>query len=388
LKRVRDGGRDEIMYLEGSDQHRGWFHSSLLESCGTRLRAPFDVVLTHGFTLDEQGRKMSKSLGNVTVPQKVIGEAGADILRLWVASVDYSDDQRIGPEILKSITDNYRKLRNTLRWMLGSLAHFENKQVDTSERPELERYMLHRLAEVAAEVSEAYREFDYKKVVALVTSFMTTDLSAFYFDIRKDVLYCDPPSSLARRSALCIINEIFERVVIWLAPILAFTCEEAWLSRHRSEDGSVHTELFPGTPSDWRDDALAAKWRKIRNVRRVITGALEIERAAKRIGSSLEAAPIVYIEDAAVRAALEKIDFAEICITSEIEIRAGQGPADGFRLDDMPGIAVLPKLAEGRKCARSWKISRLVGTDAEYPDVTPRDAQALRELRAVEAVEA
>jgi isoleucyl-tRNA synthetase len=332
---------------------------------------------------------MSKSLGNGTVPQKVISEAGADILRLWVASVDYSDDQRIGPEILKSITDNYRKLRNTLRWMLGSLVHFnEDERVAMRERPELERYMLHRLAEIAAGVSEAYREFDYKKVVALITSFMTTDLSAFYFDIRKDTLYCDPPSSAARKSALCTIDEVFERVVIWLAPILAFTCEEAWLSRHPSEDGSVHTELFRETPSNWRDDALAAKWRRIRNVRRVATGALEIERAAKRIGSSLEAAPIVYIEDAAIRHALDDIDFAEICITSDIEIRAGKGPADAFRLDEVPAIAVVPKQAEGRKCARSWKISPLVGTDSEYPDVTPRDARALRELRAHEAVHA
>ncbi|MGA8601539.1 MAG: isoleucine--tRNA ligase, partial [Beijerinckiaceae bacterium] len=371
LKRVRDGGRDEIMYLEGSDQHRGWFHSSLLESCGTRLRAPFDVVLTHGFTLDEQGRKMSKSLGNVTVPQKVISESGADILRLWVASVDYSDDQRIGPEILKSITDNYRKLRNTLRWMLGSLAHFKkNEYVPSRERPDLERYMLHRLAESAGSVTEAYAEFDYKKVVALITSFMVSDLSAFYFDVRKDTLYCDPPSSVARKSALATIDEIFERVTIWLAPILAFTCDEAWLARYPSEHGSVHMHLFPQTPRDWRNDALAAKWRVIRNVRRVVTGALEIERAAKRIGSSLEAAPVVYIEDAATRAALDGIDFAEICITSDIELRAGQGRADAFRLDDVSGVAVEPQRATGRKCARSWKISPLVGSDPEYPDIT------------------
>ncbi len=389
LKRVRDGGRDEIMYLEGSDQHRGWFHSSLLESCGTRLRAPFDVVLTHGFTLDEQGRKMSKSLGNVTVPQKVISESGADILRLWVASVDYSDDQRIGPEILKSITDNYRKLRNTLRWMLGSLAHFKkNEYVPSRERPDLERYMLHRLAESAGSVTEAYAEFDYKKVVALITSFMVSDLSAFYFDVRKDTLYCDPPSSVARKSALATIDEIFERVTIWLAPILAFTCDEAWLARYPSEHGSVHMHLFPQTPRDWRDDALAAKWRVIRNVRRVVTGALEIERAAKRIGSSLEAAPVVYIEDAATRAALDGIDFAEICITSDIELRAGQGRADAFRLDDVSGVAVEPQRATGRKCARSWKISPLVGSDPEYPDITPRDAQALRELKAAELMRA
>jgi isoleucyl-tRNA synthetase len=375
------------MYLEGSDQHRGWFHSSLLESCGTRLRAPFDIVLTHGFTLDEQGRKMSKSLGNVTLPQKVIGESGADILRLWVASVDYSDDQRIGPEILKSITDNYRKLRNTLRWMLGSLAHFhESERICVRKRPELERYMLHRLGDVAQGVSDAYAEFDYKRVVALITSFMTGDLSAFYFDIRKDTLYCDPPSSMARQSALATIDDIFERVVVWLAPMLAFTSEEAWLSRHPSQDGSVHTQLFPQTPADWRDDALVAKWRTIRDVRRVVTGALELERAAKRIGSSLEAAPIVYIENDAIRAALEDVDFAEICITSDVDIRAGQGPTDAFRIDEVAGVAVVPKRAEGRKCARSWKISPLVGTDPEYPDVTPRDAQALRELGAFQSV--
>jgi isoleucyl-tRNA synthetase len=359
----------------------------LLESCGTRLRAPFDVVLTHGFTLDEQGRKMSKSLGNVTVPQKVISEAGADILRLWVASVDYSDDQRIGAEILKSITDNYRKLRNTLRWMLGSLAHFAASERNaTQERPELERYMLHRLGNLANGVAEAYAEFDYKKVVALISSFMTGDLSAFYFDIRKDTLYCDAPSSMARQSALATIDDIFERVVVWLAPILAFTSEEAWQSRHPSREGSVHTQLFPQTPADWRDDALAAKWRTIRDVRRVVTGALELERAAKRIGSSLEAAPIVYIEDAAIRAAVEDIDFAEICITSDIQIRAGRGPADAFRLDEAAGIAIVPERAEGRKCARSWKISPLVGSDPEYPDVTPRDAKALRELHALQSV--
>jgi isoleucyl-tRNA synthetase len=389
LKRVRDGGRDEVMYLEGSDQHRGWFHSSLLESSGTRLRAPFDVVLTHGFTLDEQGRKMSKSLGNVTVPQKVISESGADILRLWVASVDYSDDQRIGTEILKSITDNYRKLRNTLRWMLGSLAHFkEEERVAIEEYPELERYMLHCVAEISAGVSEAYSEFDYKKIVALITSFMVSDLSAFYFDIRKDTLYCDPPSSVARKSTLATIGEIFESVVIWLAPILAFTCEEAWLSRYPSEHGSVHMQVFPPIAADWSNDALAAKWRTVRNIRRVVTGALEIERAAKRIGSSLEAAPIVYIEDVAARAALGGIDLAEICITSDIEIRAGEGPADAFRLDDVQGVAVVPQRAEGRKCARSWKISPLVGSDPDYPDVTPRDAQALRELGVTELVRA
>ena len=381
---LRDGGPDEVMYLEGSDQHRGWFHSSLLESCGTRGRAPYDAVLTHGFTLDEHGRKMSKSLGNVTVPQKVIAEHGADILRLWVGSVDYSDDQRIGPEIIKSITDNYRKLRNTIRWMLGSLAHFnESERVAAKDMPELERLMLHRLAELDAHVRAAYTAYEYNRVVTALTSFMTGDLSAFYFDIRKDALYCDAPSSVTRRAALTVIDEIFRRVVTWLAPVLAFTCEEAWLSRYPSEDGTVHTQIFPATPAEWRDEALAAKWKTIRNLRRVVTGALEIERAEKRIGSSLEAAPVLHIADEATRKLAESVDFAEICIASSLTIAGGEGPTDAFRLPDVAGVAVVPQRAEGRKCARSWKISPLVGSDAEFPDVSPRDAQALRELKAM-----
>jgi isoleucyl-tRNA synthetase len=381
---LRDGGPDEVMYLEGSDQHRGWFHSSLLESCGTRGRAPYDAVLTHGFTLDEHGRKMSKSLGNVTVPQKIIAEHGADILRLWVGSVDYSDDQRIGPEIIKSITDNYRKLRNTIRWMLGSLAHFnESERVALADMPELERLMLHRLAELDGHVRAAYAAYEYNRVVTALTSFMTGDLSAFYFDIRKDALYCDAPSSLTRRAALTVIDEIFRRVVTWLAPVLAFTCEEAWLARYPSEDGTVHTEVFPVTPADWRDEALAAKWKTIRNLRRVVTGALEIERAEKRIGSSLEAAPVLHIADEATRKLAESVDFAEICIASGLTIAGGEGPAAAFRLPDVAGVAIVPQRAEGRKCARSWKISPLVGSDAEFPDVSPRDAQALRELKAM-----
>src|SRR5215210_44074 len=291
-----DGGPDTVMYLEGSDQHRGWFHSSLLESCGTRGRAPYDVVLTHGFVLDERGEKMSKSKGNVTAPQDVIKDSGADILRLWVAASDYSDDLRIGREILKTFVETYRKLRNTIRWMLGSLHHFrEEDRVAPEAMPELERFILHRLDELDCDISEAYAAFDYKRVVALLNSFMTSDLSAFYFDIRKDALYCDPISSTRRKSALTVIDETFRRVVTWLAPILAFTAEEAWLARDASENGSVHLETFPETPAEWRDRGLANRWADIRRVRRVVTGALEIERAQKRIGSSLEAAPIVLI---------------------------------------------------------------------------------------------
>ncbi|WP_036296130.1 isoleucine--tRNA ligase [Methylosinus sp. PW1] len=382
IKRKRDGGADEVLYLEGSDQHRGWFHSSLLESCGTRGRAPYDIVLTHGFTLDEHGHKMSKSKGNVVAPQKVIADAGADILRLWVASVDYSDDQRIGPEILKSVTDNYRKLRNTIRWMLGTLAHYRaDEKVAHADLPELEQLVLHRLSELGEEVAAAYAEFDYKKVVALLTPFLTSDLSAFYFDIRKDALYCDPPSSAKRKAALTVVEEVFRVVTTWLAPILAFTAEEAWLSRY-PDAASVHLETFADLPASWRDEALAEKWEKLRAIRSVVTGALEIERAQKRIGSSLEAAPLVHVADADLRAALTGVDFAEICIVSDIAIDAGEGPAEAFRLPEVAGVAVVPRRASGVKCARSWKYFDAATAQADYPGVTPRDAQALRELTA------
>ncbi len=384
IKRAHDGGPDTVMYLEGSDQHRGWFHSSLLESCGTRGRAPFDVVVTHGFTLDEQGRKMSKSLGNTVAPQDVIKQSGADILRLWVASCDYWDDQRIGPEILKNAVETYRKLRNTLRWMLGNLAHFqEADRVAFGKMPELERLMLHRLAELDALVRKAYAEYDYKRIFAALSHFMTTDLSAFYFDVRKDALYCEPVSSVTRKACLTVLDHLFRCTVIWLAPMLCFTAEEAWCERYRDSEASVHLELFPDVPKAWRDDALAEKWRKVRLVRRVVTGALEIERAGKRIGSSLEADPIVHVSDPKLAEALLSVDLAEICITSAATLVEDEGPAQAFRLPEVPGVAVVVNLAEGRKCARSWKISSAVGSDPQFPDVTPRDAQALREWDAM-----
>ncbi len=383
IKRAVDGGADEVMYLEGSDQHRGWFQSSLLESCGTRGRAPFDVVLTHGFTLDEKGRKMSKSLGNQTFPQDVIKASGADILRLWVASVDYADDQRIGPEILKTVSDNYRKLRNTIRWMLGTLAHYEpGNAVGFEGMGEIERLMLHRLAELDEKVREAYAAFDYARVIAALSAFMNADLSAFYFDIRKDALYCDPTSSVKRRGALETIEHIFRAVTLWLAPILVFTGEEAWSSRDPNAK-SVHLEQFPSLPQAWRDDALAAKWELVRRVRSVVTGAIEIARADKQIGSSLEASPRVYISDPALAGALEGVDFAEVCITSSIDIEtAAPAPEDAFRLADTPGVAVVVERAQGIKCARSWRYFDPATADPEYPDVTPRDAAALRELAA------
>ncbi len=384
IKRKLDGGEDTVMYLEGSDQHRGWFQSSLLESCGTRGRAPFDVVLTHGFTLDENGRKMSKSVGNTVEPQKVIAQSGADILRLWVCATDYADDQRIGPEILKNTIETYRKLRNSIRWMLGTLHHFRpGDAVAPAEMPELERLMLHQLAGQAAIVREAYAAFDYKTVVASLSAFMNTELSAFYFDIRKDTLYCDPPSSLARKAALTTIDILCDAILKWLAPVLSFTSEEAWRMYRPDAEPSVHLTLFPEGLEAFRDDALAAKWEIIRDVRRVVTGALEVERAAKRIGSSLEASPLIYVSDKTIFNTLFDVDLAEVCITSNAMATNDEAPADAFRLNEVPGVAVVVEKAVGTKCARSWKILPTVGEDAEYPDVTPRDAQALREWKAL-----
>jgi isoleucyl-tRNA synthetase len=384
IRRKVDGGSDTVMYLEGSDQHRGWFQSSLLESCGTRGRAPFDIVLTHGFTQDENGRKMSKSLGNTIEPQKVIAQSGADILRLWVCATDYADDQRIGPEILRNTIENYRKLRNSIRWMLGTLHHFRRgEEVAHAEMPELERLMLHELAEQASIVRKAYAEFDYKTVVASLSAFMNTELSAFYFDIRKDTLYCDPPSSLARKAALTAIDIILDAILRWFAPILSFTADEAWQLYAPDAEPSVHLALFPDGLEAFRDERLAAKWEIIRNVRRVVTGALELERAAKRIGSSLEASPLVYVTDKKTFETLFDVDLAEVFITSNAMVTNDDPPPGAFRLNDVPGVAVVVEKAVGTKCARSWKILPTVGDDAEYPDVSPRDAQALREWKAL-----
>ncbi|PLK71945.1 isoleucine--tRNA ligase [Rhizobium sp. TH135] len=370
------------VYLEGSDQHRGWFHSSLLESCATRGRAPYNAVVTHGFTMAEDGRKMSKSLGNTVTPQDVMKESGADILRLWVMNTDYWEDQRLGKTIIQTNIDSYRKIRNTVRWMLGTLAHDHGDEIAYADLPELEKLMLHRLSELDQIVRKGYDEFDFKRIVRALSDFANVELSAFYFDIRKDTLYCDAPSSLKRRSALFVIRKLFDCLVLWFAPMMPFTTEEAWLSRDPNAE-SVHLEQFPTVPGDWSNEAVAEKWKGVRAVRRAVTGALEIERKEKRIGSSLEAAPVVHVADAELLKALDGLDFAEICITSDIQVVAGEGPDEAFRLDDGTKVAVEPKLAEGTKCARSWKITRDVGSDPEYPDVSARDAQALRELAAL-----
>jgi isoleucyl-tRNA synthetase len=363
LRDRADGMRPASLYLEGTDQHRGWFQSSMLQACGTIGRAPYEAVLTHGFTLDEKGMKMSKSLGNTVAPQDVVSQYGADILRLWVAQTDYTVDQRIGPEILKGTADSYRRLRNTMRFLLGALAGFDAaERVVPAAMPELERWVLHRLAELDRIVREGYAAFDFQHVFQQIFTFCTVDLSAFYFDIRKDCLYCDAAADPRRRAARTVLEALHARLVTWLAPILPFTMEEVWLERFPGDESSVHLEDFPDTPAAWADPGLAARWERIRRVRRVVTGALEIERRDKRIGASLEAAPVVHVADPGLAALLRGIDFADICITSGLAIEEGAGPEQAFRLDDVPGVAVEPLRAEGRKCARCWKVLPDVGT--------------------------
>jgi isoleucyl-tRNA synthetase len=374
------------LYLEGSDQHRGWFHSSLLESCGTRGRAPYDAVLTHGFVLAEEGVKMSKSTGNVVAPQEVIEQYGADILRIWVVASDYSDDLRIGPEILKHQADAYRRLRNTLRYLLGNLDGFdESERLPAAEMPDLERFILHRLAELDATVRRCCAEYDFHAMFTQLHSFCAVELSSFYFDIRKDTVYCDRTDSVDRRAARTVMDALFSCLTAWLAPVICFTAEEAWQTRFPDGDGSVHLRLFPDVPADWRDDALAAKWRRVRQLRRVVTGALEKARADKTIGASLEAAPVVYIDEswADLR---DAVDWADICITSDVSFAdfAGHAAHDGgtFALDDVSGAAVGFARAEGGKCVRCWKVLPEVGAVPGHEDICGRCADAVAHYHA------
>ena len=375
------------LYLEGSDQHRGWFHSSLLESCGTRDRAPYDGVLTHGFVLAEAGEgktkgkaeKMSKSKGNIVAPQEVIKQNGADILRIWVVASDYSEDLKIGPDIIKHQVDAYRRLRNTLRYLLGNLDGFdEAERLPVDQMPELERWVLHQLVELDALVRRCCEGYDFHALFTAVHNFCAVELSAFYFDVRKDVLYCNRPDDVVRRAARTVLDELFSCLTSWLAPIVCFTAEEAWLTRYPDGD-SVHLRLFPDTPKEWRNDALAEKWNAIRAVRRVVTGSLEIERAEKRIGSSLQAHPTVYVGNQ-YAPALENLDLAEIAITSGIEVIEGSPPDGAFTLDDVADVGVVAGLADGEKCARCWRVLPEVGTLSDHPDICNRCADAVGKI--------
>ncbi|HSE78767.1 MAG TPA: isoleucine--tRNA ligase [Alphaproteobacteria bacterium] len=375
------------LYLEGSDQHRGWFHSSLLESCGTRGRAPYEAVLTHGFVLDEQGRKMSKSLGNVVSPQEVVGKTGADILRSWVVSSDYSEDLRIGPEVLKQQAETYRRLRNTLRYLLGNLDGFDGaERLEPKDMPELDRWVLHRLWELdrllrrTVAEKDAPEYFRFNVFFTALHNFCAIDLSAFYFDIRKDSLYCDRPDALRRRAARTVLDHLFNHLTAWLAPVLCFTTEEAWQTRFPGDNDSVHLRIFPTVDDAWRADALAAKWEKIRELRRVVTGAIEISRAERRLGAALQAAPEVFATADHVRA-LSGLDLAEIAITSSATLHAHAAPDGVFTLPDVPGVGVIVHLASGDKCERCWRVLPEVGRHQRHATLCERCIDAVDHLR-------
>ena len=358
------------LYLEGSDQHRGWFMSSLVEAVGTRGVAPFKAVLTHGFVNDEKGRKMSKSLGNTTAPDEVADKYGADILRLWVMSSDTTEDLRIGPEILKQQSELYRRMRNTLRWILGSLDGFsETERVATADMPELERWVLHRLTELDTKFRAAVQSYDWTGVYPDLHNFCAVDLSAFYFDIRKDALYCDRPDSLRRRASRTVLDHLHRYLCRWLAPVLCFTAEEAWCARFGapsgSDDTSVHLELFQTPPADWHDDALAAKWETVRAIRRRITVPIEECRKNNVIGSSLQAAVELPL-NADHANLLDEAAWSEIAIVSSVTLVPDTGE---------PLSRVTP--ASGEKCARCWRVLQEVGSNAAHPSLCLRCSDAV-----------
>jgi len=365
------------LYLEGTDQHRGWFHSSLLESCGTRGRAPYEAVLTHGFVMAEDGQKMSKSLGNIVSPQEVVDQYGADILRLWVVGSDYSEDLRIGPEIIKQNADIYRRLRNTLRFLLGNLNGFAaEERLAVAEMPELERWALHRVWEMDKLLRKACDDLEFHPFFVELHTFCSVELSAFYFDIRKDSLYCDAADAVRRRSARTVLDALFDCLTAWLAPFACFTAEEAWLSRNPGDTESVHLRLFPEIPEAWRDESLAEKWDVVRRLRRVVTGALEIERAAKRIGSGLQAHVRIFAPQS-YQEATEGLDLAELCITSGAEFVDGAAPADAFTLAEVSDVAVVVGPATGEKCERCWQVLEEVGSRTDHPTLCHRCADAV-----------
>ena len=382
------------LYMEGSDQHRGWFQSSLLECCATRGMAPYKQVLTHGFIVDADGKKMSKSIGNTIEPEQIQKQYGIEILRIWTASGDYTEDLRISDEIIKGSVESYRKLRNTVRYMLGALDGWtEAEALPREEMPSLERWVLHRLAELDGHIRAAYDVYDFKRIMSLLINFCGVDLSAVYFDIRKDSLYCDPRFETQsawddktatygnrRRAARTVMAAVLERLLTWLAPIMPFTMEEAFLESHiKDRAESVHLLQFADTPDGWKDEALAARWAKIFTVRRVVTGALEVERREKRIGASLEAAPKVHIADQNLIDAFKGESPADIFITSGAElIHTSNGNGGGFTLDDTDGVVVYPVKADGIKCARSWKYFDPATADPAFPDITPRDALTVK----------
>lgn len=333
------------LYLEGSDQHRGWFQSSLLQSCGTRGRAPYKAVLTHGFTMDAKGMKMSKSLGNTIDPLTLIKDSGADILRLWALSVDFTEDHRIGKEILAGVSDQYRKLRNTFRYLLGALAGFEeSEKVAVADMPELERYVLHLLADMDAKLRQAVEDFDYNTYVRTLADFANNDLSAFFFDIRKDCLYCDigpaaPQGTMKRRAYRTVLNVLFEALVRYAAPVLVFTAEEVWGTRY-PDAGSVHLLEWPELPELGVGSELMGRWSRLRDLKDSVTGAIEPFRRDKVIRSSLEA-EVKIAADAVPDGQLSATELAELFITADVSTTGGE--------------TISVTRTSHHKCGRCWR---------------------------------
>ncbi|MCI5059864.1 MAG: isoleucine--tRNA ligase [Alphaproteobacteria bacterium] len=362
--------RDELaveqsdLYLEGSDQHRGWFHSSLLEACGTKGKAPYKNVLTHGFVLDEKGYKMSKSLGNVVDPLKIMDQSGADILRLWTMTSDYAEDIRIGKDTLKNTGDLYRRIRNTLRFLLGALDGFTKAEVidledDLEKLPELEQLVLHQIHEMDDKIRASIKNYEFGKIAKLLHDFCNENLSAFYFDIRKDRLYCDDVNGFERKATRTVMGAIYLHLTAWLAPILSFTAEEAW--QHRPEGvfedvESVHLREFPVVPEIWQNHALASKWDIIKAVRHDVLAMAEPHRASKEVGSSLEISPVIKVSSDFIKE-FENIDLAEVCITSSVQVE--EIPATQER-------SVTFAKAEGDKCQRCWKVLPEVSGHPEH----------------------
>jgi isoleucyl-tRNA synthetase len=338
------------MYLEGSDQHRGWFHSSLLESCGTRGKAPFESILSHGFVVDGKGLKMSKSLGNVIAPEDILKKYGADILRIWVASSNYAEDLRIDHSILDQHADSYRKIRNTFRYLLGNLNdNFEEinlEKINTSELPELEQFMLHKIYSLNENFKNYFNNYDFHNLYKELLNFCTVDLSAFYFDIRKDSLYCDSKDSKKRQSTIILLNVILKSLLRWFAPILSFTTEEIY-RLIINDNKSIHLTKFLKFPKNFENENLNQKWLELIKIRNVCNISIEEKRASKEIGSSLEASLKINL-DKKFNEISKDIDFSELCITSSAEVSYLENSK----------TKVQTTKAEGSKCQVCWKITK------------------------------
>ncbi len=342
------------MYLEGSDQHRGWFHSSLLESCGTRGRAPFESILSHGFVVDGKGLKMSKSLGNIISPEEILKKYGADILRIWVAASDYAEDLRIDYSILEQHAESYRKIRNTFRYILGNLNDSHEKidfeKIDIKSFPELEQYMLHKIYGLNLLFEKNFEKYNFHTIYKELLNFCTTDLSAFYFDIRKDVLYCDSLESDKRKFTIKFLNIILEILLKWFAPVLSFTTEEIYSLLKIKESGSIHLEKFPKIPSKWNNKVINSKWTELIRIRDKCNSSIELKRASKEIGSSLEADLKIFLTEKLIEIS-KGIDFSELCITSGASINK-------IDQNNTEEINILTSKAEGKKCNVCWKIKK------------------------------